>query len=55
MKFNTPRNFKEELIMSLPNGLTMAMGMMTINLWIYGALTMEKWVVTLPFIFMTAF
>lgn len=55
MKFNTPRNFKEELIMSVPNGLTMAIGMMTINLWIYGALSAEKWIMTLPFIFMTAF
>lgn len=55
MKFNTPRNLKESLIMSLPNGLTMAMGMMTVNLWIYGALTPEKWITTLPFIFLTAF
>lgn len=55
MQFNIPRNFKEEVICAIPNCAIMAMGMMTINLWIFNSLTAEKWIITLPFIYMTAF
>ena len=55
MQFNIPRNFKEEVICAIPNCAIMAMGMMTINLWIFDSLTPEKWITTLPFIYITAF
>ena len=34
-----PQNLKEALIMAIPNCTTMVLCMMTLNLWIYGALT----------------
>ena len=55
MQFNIPRNFTEEVICAIPNCATMAMGMMTMNLWIFGALSLQKWLVTFPFIYVTAF
>ena len=55
MKINWPNNFGEELIMALPNCLVMVVGMMTMNMWIYGALTGVNWISTFPFIFVTAF
>jgi len=50
-----PENFKEQLVMALPNCTTMVLGMMTINLWIYGALTPIHFLVALPKIYITAF
>lgn len=55
MKMNWPMNFKEDVIMALPNCSVMVVGMMTLNMWIYGALTLTNWLTTLPFIFVTAF
>ncbi|MBD5389030.1 hypothetical protein HDR63_02125 [bacterium] len=55
MKIYTPRNFKEVLIASLPNCTTMVLGMMTLNLWIYGALTWGNFWAALPKIYLTAF
>ncbi|MCM1225397.1 MAG: hypothetical protein NC548_64220, partial [Lachnospiraceae bacterium] len=48
MKVNFPQNMKEALIMSLPNCTTMVLGMMTLNLWIYGALTGANFLHALP-------
>ena len=36
-----PQNFKEAIISAIPNCTTMLLGMMTLNLWIYGHLTLE--------------
>ena len=36
MNVNFPKNIKEAIIMSLPNCTVMVLGMMTLNLWIYG-------------------
>lgn len=55
MKINFPQNMKEALIMSLPNCTTMVLGMMTLNLWIYGALTWGHFFAALPRIYITAF
>lgn len=55
MKINFPQNLKEALVMSVPNCTTMVLGMMTLNLWIYGALTWSHFFVALPRIYMTAF
>lgn len=41
--------------MSLPNCTTMVLGMMTLNLWIYGALSWEHFFCALPRIYITAF
>ena len=48
MKVNFPKNIKEAIIMSLPNCTVMVLGMMTLNLWIYGALTWEHFFAALP-------
>ncbi len=37
-----PQNFKEAIISAVPNCTTMVLGMMTMNLWIYGHLTWEN-------------
>lgn len=50
-----PENLKEALIMSLPNAMTMVLGMVTLNLWIYGALTFEHFLYTVPLMFIVAF
>lgn len=55
MKVNFPKNMKEAIIMSLPNCTVMVLGMMTLNLWIYGALTWEHFFAALPRIYITAF
>ena len=41
--------------MALPNCTTMVLGMMTINLWIYGHLTVANFFAALPKIYITAF
>jgi len=50
-----PQNLKEALIASLPNCLTMVLGMMTLNLWIYGALSPANFMHAFPRIFAAAF
>ena len=42
MKFYVPNNLKEEILCALPNCATMAIGMMTLNLWIFNVLSIEK-------------
>ncbi len=41
--------------MSLPNAMTMVLGMVTLNLWIYGALTFRHFIYTVPLMFIIAF
>lgn len=55
MNINFPKNLKEAFIMSIPNCTVMVLGMMTLNLWIYGALTLEHFLAALPRIYITAF
>lgn len=55
MKINFPQNMKEAVIMSVPNCTTMVLGMMTLNLWIYGVLTWGHFFTALPRIYITAF
>lgn len=50
-----PRNFKEAIISAIPNCTTMVLGMMTMNLWIYGHLTWENFWSALGPIYVTAF
>ncbi len=50
-----PQNFKEAIIASIPNCLVMVVGMMSLNLWIYGALTPGHFISAFPKIFATAF
>lgn len=50
-----PENMKEVLIMSVPNAVTMVLGMVALNLWIYGALTFGHFARTVPLMFVTAF
>ncbi len=46
---------KEAVIASVPNCLVMVVGMMSLNLWIYGALTPAHFIHAFPKIFATAF
>lgn len=55
MNIKYPQNLTEALVMALPNCMTMVLGMMTLNLWIYGALTLHNFLHALPLIFVTAF
>lgn len=55
MKIYKPRDIKDALIGSIPNCTIMVLGMMTLNLWIYGALTWHHFLVALPRIWATAF
>lgn len=55
MNIKHPQNFKEALVSALPNCTTMMLGMMTLNMWIYGHLTLENWLTAIPGIFVTAF
>ena len=50
-----PQNLVEELVMGLPNAMTMVLGMVTLNLWIYGALTPGHWIRVVPMMFVVAF
>lgn len=50
-----PQNMKEAVIMSVPNALTMVLGMVTLNLWIYGALTPAHFARVVPIMFVFAF
>lgn len=50
-----PQNLKEALICAIPNCTTMVLGMMTLNLWIYGHLSWNNFWNALPAIYGTAF
>ena len=50
-----PENFREAIISAIPNCTTMVLGMMTLNLWIYGHLTLGNFLSALPVIYATAF
>ncbi|MDE6482107.1 MAG: hypothetical protein K2L25_04800 [Alphaproteobacteria bacterium] len=50
-----PQNLKEALIASVPNAALMVVGMVTLNLWIYGALTWGHFAVVVPLMFVVAF
>ena len=50
-----PQNFKEAIISAIPNCTTMVFGMMTLNLWIYGHLTLDNFLAALVPIYVTAF
>lgn len=50
-----PQNFKEAIISAIPNCTTMVLGMMTLNLWIYGHLSWENFWAALGPIYITAF
>lgn len=46
---------KEAIISSIPNATTMVVGMMSLNLYIYGALTLRNFMWAFPKIWITAF
>ncbi|MBE6456890.1 MAG: hypothetical protein E7008_03020 [Alphaproteobacteria bacterium] len=50
-----PQNFKEAIISAIPNCTTMVLGMMTMNLWIYGHLSWANFFGALGPIYITAF
>lgn len=50
-----PQNLKEALISAIPNCTTMVLGMMTLNLWIYGHLSWDNFFAALGPIYITAF
>jgi len=50
-----PQNLKEAVIASVPNAALMVIGMVMLNLWIYGALTLEHFFVVAPMMFVVAF
>lgn len=52
---NFPKNLTEALIASVPNAALMVLGMVTLNLWIYGALTLGHFAVVVPMMFVVAF
>ena len=55
MKKVYPQSFKEAIIFSVPNAMTMVLGMVTLNLWIYGALTPGHFLRVVPMMFVVAF
>ena len=55
MKKVHPENLTEALVMSVPNAATMVLGMVALNLWIYGALTPGHFVRVVPMMFAVAF
>ncbi len=50
-----PQNIKEAFVSAIPNCTTMLLGMMTLNLWIYGHLTWENFLSALAPMYLTAF
>ena len=50
-----PQNMKEAIIASVPNAMVMVLGMVTLNLWIYGALTPRHFAFVVPLMFVVAF
>ncbi len=50
-----PQNFKEAVIASVPNAALMVIGMVALNLWIYGALTLGNFLIVAPMMFVVAF
>ena len=55
MQTKYPQNMKEAVISSVPNATTMVIGMMTLNLYIYDALTWYNFMWAFPKIWITAF
>lgn len=55
MNTKYPQNLTEAIVSAIPNCTTMVLGMMTLNLWIYGHLTWGNFWATLPVIYATAF
>lgn len=55
MKHIYPQSFKEAIIFSIPNAITMVLGMVLLNLWIYGQLTFAHFLRTVPIMFVVAF
>lgn len=54
MKIEYPNSFKEMLVMTSVNCVTMVCGMMGFNLWYFGALTLENFCITFLPMFFTA-
>ncbi|MBD5400347.1 hypothetical protein HDR61_01195 [bacterium] len=50
-----PQNMKEEIILSVPNAAVMVIGMVTLNLWIYGALSLSHFAIVASMMFVVAF
>jgi len=50
-----PKNFKEAVIASVPNATVMVCGMVALNLWIYGALSLSHFLFVAPLMFVVAF
>lgn len=50
-----PQNMKEGVIASVPNAALMVIGMVALNLWIYGALSWGHFAVVVPMMFAVAF
>lgn len=50
-----PQNMKEAVIASVPNATVMVIGMVTLNLWIYGMLTLPHFISVVPMMFLVAF
>ena len=50
-----PQNMKEAFISAIPNCTTMLLGMMTLNLWVYGHLTWGNFLGALVPMYLTAF
>lgn len=46
---------KEAIIASVPNATVMVLGMVTLNLWIYGALSLGHFARVVPIMFVVAF
>lgn len=52
---NFPQNLKEAIIASVPNAMVMVLGMVTLNLWVYGALSFSRFAYVVPLMFVVAF
>lgn len=50
-----PQNLKEAIIASVPNAMLMVLGMVTLNLWIYGVLSLSHFTMVVPMMFVVAF
>lgn len=50
-----PQNMKEAVIASVPNAMLMVLGMVTLNLWIYDALSWGHFAIVVPMMFVVAF
>ena len=50
-----PKNMKEAVVASVSNASVMVLGMVTLNLWIYGALTPGHFLRVVPMMFVVVF